>query len=164
MDSVIRAAVTYFVLLLIFRISGKRSLAEITTFDALLLLIISEATQESLTDGDQSMMNAFLIVLTLMGLNLLMQYLGTRSEKIDKLLNGVPLVLIEDGHIHQDRLKQVRVTEDDILEQARVLFGVERLEQIKYAVLERNGGIAIVPKQVGWANPSMYPTSGESTR
>lgn len=156
MDTVIRAVATFFFLMLVFRMSGKRSLAEITTFDAVLLLIISEATQEALTDGDQSMTNSFLLVLTLIGLNMLLQQIGMRWPAFDKVTNGAPLVLIEDGHIHQDRLKRMRVTEDDILEEGRMLFGVERLEQIKHAVLERSGGITVVPKQVSWANPDTY--------
>ncbi len=162
MDSILRGLATYFFLLLIFRISGKRALAEITTFDAVLLLIISESIQQALIDGDESMTNSFLLVLTLIGVNVLMQFLGTRSTKVDKFLNDVPLLLIEDGHIHQDRLKRVRVTEDDILEQARAQFGVERLDQIKYAVLERSGGISAIPKYVSWANPEVSNKVAES--
>lgn len=153
MDTVIRAAATFFFLMLVFRMSGKRSLAEITTFDTVLLLIISEATQEALIDGDQSMTNSFLLVLTLIGLNMLMQQLGMRWPAFDKLSNSTPLVLIEDGHIHHDRLRRMRVSEDDVLEEGRKLFGVERLDQIKHAVLERSGGITVIPKHVSWANP-----------
>lgn len=152
MDSILRAVATFFFLLLIFRLSGKRSLAEITTFDAVLLLIISEATQEALTNGDQSMTNSFLLVLTLVGLNMLMQQLSTRWPAFDKLTNSTPLVLVEDGHVHEDRLKRMRVSEDDILEEGRARFGLERMDQIKHAVLERSGGITIVPRHVSWAN------------
>ena len=155
MDSIIRGITTYFFLLLIFRISGKRSLAEITTFDAVLLLIVSEAIQQALIDGDESMTNAFLLVLTLIGTNVLMQWMSTRSPKFDNFFNDTPLVLIEDGQMHRDRMKRVRVTEDDILEQGRALLGVERLDQIKYAVLERSGGITVIPKRVSWANPDL---------
>ncbi len=153
MDSIIRALATYFFLLLVFRVSGKRSLADITTFDAVVLLIISESIQQALIDGDESMTNAFLLVLTLIGINVLMQWLSVRSPKLDNLLNDAPLVLIEDGRVLHDRLRRVRVTEDDILEQGRALLGVERMDQIKYAVLERSGGITVIPKRVSWANP-----------
>ncbi|MDP9312473.1 MAG: DUF421 domain-containing protein [Chloroflexota bacterium] len=155
MDSILRAVATYFFLLLVFRVSGKRSLADISTFDAVVLLIISESIQQALIDGDESMTNAFLLVLTLIGTNVLMQWLSIRSPKLDNLLNDVPLVLIEDGRVLHDRLRRVRVTEDDILEQGRALLGVERMEQIKYAVLERSGGITVIPKRVAWANPDL---------
>jgi uncharacterized membrane protein YcaP (DUF421 family) len=153
MGSVLRGLAVYFFLMLIFRITGKRNLAQITTFDAVLLLIISEATQQAMIDSDNSMTNAFLLIITLVGTNLVMQLINTRSQLVDKILNDVPLVLIEDGHALKDRMKKVRVTEDDILEQGRALLGVERLDQIKYAVLERSGGITVIPKYVPWANP-----------
>jgi uncharacterized membrane protein YcaP (DUF421 family) len=63
----------------------------------------------------------------------------------------VPLVLVEDGRQLKDRMDKVRVSEDDIMEQARTLHGLERMDQVKYAVLERSGGITIVPRYVPWA-------------
>lgn len=150
MASIIRALGTYLFLLLVFRSTGKRSLAEITSFDAVLLLIISEAIQQALIDTDNSMTNAFLIVLTLVGSDLILQKLALHSERIDKLLNGAPLVLVEDGRVLHDRMRNVRVSEDDIMEEARAAHGLERMEQVKYAVLERSGGITVVPKYVPW--------------
>lgn len=147
MDSIVRALAVYGFLLVLFRITGKRSLAQITTFDAVLLLIISEAVQQALIDSDESMTNAFLLVVTLLGADVVMSLINIRSSKVDKLLNDVPLLLIEDGHLHGDRLKKSRVSVDDILEHARELRGLERLDQIKYAVLERNGVVTVIPKE-----------------
>lgn len=146
MESIVRGAVVYLVLLLVFRITGKRSLAQITTFDAVLLLIIAEAIQQAMVESDNSMTNAFMLVITLLGLDVLFSLLAVRSTKIDKLLNDAPLVLVENGQMLKDRMMKARVGEDDILEEARMLMGVERVDQIKYAVLERNGGISIIPK------------------
>ncbi len=151
MLSIVHALATYVFLLVIFRLSGKRSLAEITTFDAVLLLIISEAIQQALIDGDESMTNAFLIVLTLLAADVLLQKLAMRSGKFDKILNDVPLVLVEDGRVLTDRMDKVRVSEDDIMEEARAIHGLERMDQVKYAVLERNGGITVIPRYVPWA-------------
>jgi uncharacterized membrane protein YcaP (DUF421 family) len=147
MSSIVRGLAVYGFLLLIFRLTGKRSLAQITTFDAVLLLIISEAVQQGLIDGDESMSNAFLLVLALLGADILMSVLAVRSNRLDKLLNDAPLLLIEDGTMHQDRMKKVRVTADDILERARELRGIERFDQIKYAVLERSGAVTVIPKE-----------------
>ncbi|HEX9970131.1 MAG TPA: YetF domain-containing protein [Acidimicrobiales bacterium] len=147
MDAIIRALAVYGFLLVVFRITGKRSLAQITTFDAVLLLIISEAVQQALIDSDESMTNAFLLVLTLLGADVVMSLITIRSDKVDKLLNDVPLVLVEDGHVHEDRLKKARVSSDDILEHARELRGLESMDQVKYAVLERNGTVTVVPKE-----------------
>jgi uncharacterized membrane protein YcaP (DUF421 family) len=145
-DAIIRALAVYGFLLVVFRITGKRSLAQITTFDAVLLLIISEAVQQALIDSDESMTNAFLLVLTLLGADVAMSLATIRSDRVDKWLNDVPLVLIEDGTLHDDRLKKARVSPDDILEHARELRGLQSMDQIKYAVLERNGTVTVVPK------------------
>lgn len=145
MSSVLRGAAVFGVLLLLFRLSGKRSLAQITTFDAVLLLIISEAVQQALIDGDESMTNAFLLVVTLLALDVLMSVLSIRFKKVDRAINGGPLVLVEEGKFLEDRMKRVRVSADDILEQARGLRGIQSVDQIRYAILERSGGITVIP-------------------
>ena len=147
MDSVVRAVVVYVVLLLIFRICGKRSLAQITTFDFVLLLIVSEAVQPALMGNDSSMTNSLLLVLTLLGIELLLSLTQNKLPLLDKLLDDVPLILVEDGQPIVERLRQARVAESDILASARMNQGLERMDQIKYAVLERSGGISVIPKQ-----------------
>jgi uncharacterized membrane protein YcaP (DUF421 family) len=145
-DSVIRAAAVYAVLLLMFRLTGKRSLGQITTFDAVLLLIISEAVQQALIGRDNSMVNAFLLVLTLLSLEVVLSVLNVRSRRADKILNDVPLLVVAEGAVLQDRLARERISEDDILERARMLWGIERMDEVRFAVLERNGDISIVPR------------------
>lgn len=145
MDSVVRAAIVYGFVLLIFRIAGKRSLAEITTFDFVLLLIISETTQSALVDGNNSITNSLILIVTMVALDILLSLLKQRSKTIDKLLESAPLVIVQDGVMLKDRMEKSRVDEDDVLAAARTLRGLERMDQIKYAVLERNGGISIIP-------------------
>ena len=149
MDSIIRGATVYLVLLVLFRLIGKRSLAETGAFDFVLLLIVAEATQQALLDDDNSMTNAFLVILTLLGLNVAFSVLKQRWQAFDRLVDDVPLVIVEDGRPLKDRMDKARVDELDILQAARQQEGLERLDQIKYAVLERSGGISVVPKQAG---------------
>lgn len=146
MEPILRAAMVYLLLLLVFRMSGKRSLAQITTFDFVLLLIIGEAVQQALLGEDFSITNAILIVITLLGIDIGISLLKGRSERFEKLVESVPLILIEDGQLHKERMEKARVDEEDILAAARELQGLERLDQIKYAILERSGGISIVPR------------------
>lgn len=146
MESIIRAAVVYVVLLVLFRISGKRSLAEVTSFDLVLLLIISEATQQAMIDNDNSMTNSLLLVATLIGMNILFSVISTRWKAFQRLVEDVPLVILEDGKPLLQRMRKERVEEDEILEAARQSQGLERLDQVKYAILERTGHITIVPK------------------
>lgn len=146
MDAIIRGAVVYLFLLALFRLTGQRSLAQITVFDFVLLLIISEASQQALIGNDNSMTHGALVVMTLVALNVALSLMKQRWPRVDKLLDDVPLVLVDDGRLLHKRMDKVRVGEDDILEAARACQGLERLDQIKYAVLERNGEITIIPR------------------
>jgi uncharacterized membrane protein YcaP (DUF421 family) len=145
MDSILRATVVYAVLLVLFRLAGKRTLAEVTTFDFVLLLIISEATQQAMVGSDNSMTNSLLLVGTLIGLNILMSELKQRFPTAERVLDGMPLLIVEHGNALHDRMAKERVDVDDVLDAARESHGLERLNQIKYAVLERNGKISIIP-------------------
>ena len=147
MDSVLRAATIYIALMIILRVAGKRSLAQITTFDFVLLLIIGEATQQALLGQDFSVTNAIIVIVTLVGLDIGLSLIKRHSKTIDKVLDDVPLVIVEDGVPLKDRMAKARVDEEDVLSAARHLQGLERLDQIRYAVLERSGGISIVPKK-----------------
>jgi uncharacterized membrane protein YcaP (DUF421 family) len=147
MDSVLRAAAVYLALLLLFRIVGKRTLAETGVFDFVLLLIIAEATQQAMIDDDNSMMNAFLIIVTLLTLNVGFSLLKQRSPLVDRLIDDVPVLIVVDGNLLKDRMERARVDERDILQAARETQGLARLDQIRYAVLERNGAISVVPKE-----------------
>lgn len=145
MVSVLRAAAVYGALLVFFRLSGKRTLAQVTTFDLILTLIISESIQQALVGENGSFTNALLIILTLVSVEVGLSWLSARSEKIDKAVNGVPLLLVDNGEVLHERMKKVRVTEDDILSSARRLQGLERIDQIKYAVMETDGSISVIP-------------------
>ena len=145
MESVVRAAVIYAVLLIVFRISGKRSVGQLTTFDFVLLLIISEAIQNGLVGESYSITNAVILVLTIVGIELVLSFLKARSVTLQKWIEGLPVILVDEGRVLRDRMGKERVDEGDILTAARERHGLERMEQIKYAVLERSGGISIVP-------------------
>ena len=147
MDSVLRGLVVYLILLVVFRIAGKRTLSEVTTFDFVLLLIIAEVTQQALLGDDNSIVNFVLPVVTLLGLDILLSLLKQRWPRLDRLMEGEPLIIVEDGKPLKERMDKARVDVEDVLTAARELQGLERMEQIKYAVLERNGGISIVPKK-----------------
>ena len=149
MFSILRGVAVYIFLLIVFRIAGKRALSEITTFDFVLLLIISEVVQQAMIGNDNSMINAFLLVITLVGLDIAISLWKQKSHSVEKLLESIPLILVDHGKPIQERLEQERVDEADILSRARELQGLERMDQIKYAVLETSGGITIVPMEQG---------------
>ena len=147
MDALLRGAAVYIFLLLIFRAFGKRSLATITTFDFVMLLIIAETTQQALLGDDFSVTNAVLLITTLFCLDALFSWIKDRSPTFERLTESVPLVILENGQPLLDRMRRSRVDVTDILASARQTQGLERLDQIKYAVLEKGGGISIIPRR-----------------
>jgi uncharacterized membrane protein YcaP (DUF421 family) len=146
MDTVIRAVAIYFGLLLILRGSGKRSLAQVTSFDFVLLLILGEATQQALIGDDFSITTGLLLIASLIGIDMTLSFVKLKSRLLDRWMEGRPVLIVANGEPLQDRMRQERVDLDDILSAAREKQGLERLEQIKYAVLERSGGISIIPR------------------
>lgn len=146
MDSVLRGAIVYLFVWLIFRLAGKRTLSETTSFDLVLLLIISETTQQAMIDNDHSITNAALLIMTLVGIDITTSLWKQRSKAVQRMMDGVPVVIMEEGKLLRDRMDKLRVDEADILAEARQAHGLERLEQVKYAVLERGGGISIIPR------------------
>ncbi|GAA5531935.1 DUF421 domain-containing protein [Deinococcus metallilatus] len=146
MDAVLRSAAIYLFLLLIFRVAGKRTLTQITTFDFVLLLIISEVTQQAMVGDDFSLTQSMLAIITLVGLDIGLSLWKQRSPGLELLVDSAPVLILENGQPIKDRMKQLRVDESDILNAARELQGLERLDQIKYAILERSGSISVIPK------------------
>jgi uncharacterized membrane protein YcaP (DUF421 family) len=147
MDSVLRALAVYFGLLIIFRLTGRRALAQMTTFDLVLVLIISETIQQAMVDSDQSITNAFVLVLTLVGSATLISVLKQKSTRVERWTEGLPLFVIENGKMHEDRMSELRVDEDDIMAAARQTQAVEKLDDIKHVIVENSGQISIIPKQ-----------------
>jgi uncharacterized membrane protein YcaP (DUF421 family) len=147
MEAIIRALAIYLFLLLIMRISGRRTLAQMTNFDMILVLIISEATQQALLGEDFSIINSFLVIITLVGIDIALSLLKLKFPSLGKVIDGVPTVLLKDGKPIDERMKKARVDEDEILESARINHGIGTMDEIKYAVLEIDGDISIIPKE-----------------
>lgn len=146
MDAVIRAAAMYLVLIILFKIAGRRSLSELTTFDFVLLLIIGEATQQALLGDDFSVTNSILIIATLIAIDVGFSLAKQRSTRLSKFLDGDPTIIVEDGHFLKARMKKARISEADIMETARSSQGIIDISDIRFAIIERNGSISIIPK------------------
>jgi len=148
MELVVRAALIYGFLFAIMRISGNRQFSGLTSFDVVLLLIISEATQQGLLGSDDfSVTAAFILVGTLVSIDIALSLVKQWSKKADVVMEGVPVLLYDSGEFLRENMKKERVDEDDIRFAARSVHGLESLEGVKYAVLERGGSISIIPRQ-----------------
>jgi uncharacterized membrane protein YcaP (DUF421 family) len=147
MDMILRGAALYAIVWLLFRFSGRRTMAEMTTFDFVLLLICGEATQQALLGDDFSITNAAVVVLTLIALDLALTALRVRFGFLERVMDGLPILIMKDGRLLKDRMARERVDEEDILHEARHSHGIGRLDQIRHAVLETSGGISIIPAE-----------------
>jgi uncharacterized membrane protein YcaP (DUF421 family) len=147
MDTIFKAIIIYLLLWLLIRVSGRRTLAQMNAFDFILLLIIGGATQRALTSEDYSLTNALLIVMTLVSLDVGMTFMEITSPRLAKFIKGTPTILVEHGTLLSNRMRRARITEEEILEAARYEHGIERLDQIKFAVLEASGKISIIQNE-----------------
>lgn len=147
MDSVIRGLVVYLILFVIFRISGNRTLSQSTAFDLVLLLIISETTQQAMVDDDHSMTNGFLLILTLIGMSILFSHLRQWFPIFDKWANGVPFLIYDNGRFLDDRMRRARISKEEILEAARITQGLKSFDEVAYAIVEPSGQITVIPKR-----------------
>jgi uncharacterized membrane protein YcaP (DUF421 family) len=148
MDLVVRAGIIYIFLFVIMRISGNRQFSGLTSFDVVLLLIISEATQQGLLGNDDSSLTAALVLIsTFVGIDIFLSLVKQWSKKVDTVMEGVPVLLFDSGEFLRENMRRERVDEDDIRVAARSVHGLESLEGVKYAVLERSGSISIIPHE-----------------
>lgn len=147
METLFRAALVYLFLTLLFRLAGKRTLSQVTPFDLVLLLIISETVQQAMIAEDNSMTNAALLVLTLIGIDIVLSWLKQRWTWLDRVMDDRPLIIVQDGKPIEDRMKRERVSEGEVMASARHTQGVRHMEDIAYAVLETDGKISIIQKQ-----------------
>ena len=147
MESVIKSVVVYLVLWLVIRSSGRRTLGQLTVFDFILFLIIGGLAQRALTAQDYSLTHAFLIIATFVIMDIAVSFLERDAPSIGRILKCVPTVVVENGHVLSARLRRARLTEEEILEAARRNYGLERMDEIKFAIFEASGQISIIPKR-----------------
>lgn len=147
MDSVIQAAIVYLLLWFVIRFTGRRALGQLSTFEFVLFLIIGGTVQRALLGQDYSLTNAIIVIATLVGLDVMVSLLEQRSVLFSKIVRGVPTILVENGRPLESRLTRCRLSEGDVMSAARLRHGIDRIEDIKFAILEANGQISIIPRE-----------------
>ncbi len=110
-------------------------------------MIIGEATQQALLGDDFSLTNSMLVIVTLIVIDVGLSLLKQRSQWVSQLIDGGPTIIVENGKVLHKRLRHARLIEADIMEAARSSQGIETLEQIKFAILERNGKISVIAQE-----------------
>ena len=147
MDIVLRAVVAYVFILFLMRVVGRRELSSMEPSDVILLVVIGDLVQNGVTQSDYSITGIVLAAGTIGLLATLTAYATFRSSRIRNVVEGEPVILVEDGKLIERNMKHERLTLDEVMEQARLQQGVESLHDVRWAVLETSGSISIVKKE-----------------
>ncbi len=146
MDIAIRAVVLFAFVFLLTRIIGRREVSSLQPFDLLLLIIIGDAMQQGLTQNDYSMTGAIIAIGTFALLQVGASYLSFRFRWLRPVLEGHPIVVVQDGKVIEANLRRERITKEELAEEARKQQ-VASIDDVQWAVLETNGQINFIPKK-----------------
>lgn len=145
-EFIIRAAVVYVFLLVLLRVTGKRQVGQMAPFDMVLLLILSNAVQNSMNGGDNSITGGLILATTLVSLNWLVGWLSFKSKRIERLIEGRPIILVHHGRIDEGAMQRAQMTQHE-LETAIREAGYAGPEEARFAILETNGFLSVIPFQ-----------------
>ncbi|WP_194725409.1 DUF421 domain-containing protein [Noviherbaspirillum malthae] len=144
-EFIVRGAIIYCVLLLMVRISGRRTVGQFRPFDLLVVMLLSESVSNSLSGSDESISGGLIVAATLIALNALVAEATARSGKLARMVDGTPVLLGRDGQIFHDARRSARVTEGDI---QQALHEADcSLKDVQYIFLESDGSICILQKK-----------------
>lgn len=144
-ELVVRAIVVYISLIVLLRATGKRQVGQLAPFDLVLLLVLSNAVQNSMNAGDNSLIGGLISAATLVFLNFLVGVTTYRFKSVELLVEGRPQVLIHNGRLYEQALGEARLTRHE-LDSALRRSGCAAVEEVRYAVLENNGQITVLPR------------------
>jgi uncharacterized membrane protein YcaP (DUF421 family) len=146
MDIVLRAAIAYVFIIGMLRVIGRRELSNLGPSDLVLLVVMGDLVQNGVTQSDQSLTGIFLAISTFALLTVALSVLTFKSRRAKTLIQGTPLVLVEDGKLIAKNLRAERLRVDDITEEARGQ-GIESIDEIKWCLLETSGTMSFIKKQ-----------------
>ena len=145
MDLVIRATVVFFFIFLVTRIAGRRELSELEPFDLILLVVLGDLVQQGITQSDESVTGALIVISTITLLSVGVSWLSFRSARLRKVTAGEPIILVDDGNVIEPNLRRERLVRADLEEAAREQQ-MSAISDICWAILERDGSISVIPK------------------
>jgi len=145
MDLAIRAVVMFTFIYTMTRVIGRRELSSLEPFDLILLIVIGDAVQQGLTQDDYSVTGALIVVGTFAVLQVFVSYMSFRLPALRPVLDGEPIVVVQDGKVIERNLRRERLTVEEVLEAARQQQ-IVHLDEIAWAVLERSGKISVIAK------------------
>jgi uncharacterized membrane protein YcaP (DUF421 family) len=145
MDIVLRSIVVFLFIWVLMRIVGRRELSNMQPFDLIIIIVIGDLVQQAATQQDMSVTGAILSAGTIGLLTVLFSWFSWRFPRVRPVLDGKPIVIVEDGKPLMDNMRRERVTVEELAAQAR-LKGIESLDSVKWAVLETGGQVSFIQK------------------
>ncbi|MFL6043062.1 MAG: DUF421 domain-containing protein [Gaiellales bacterium] len=145
MDLVLRTIVIFLFILLLTRVMGRRELGQLEPFDLIILVVIGDLVQQGVTQDDYSVTGAILVVTTLGLMTVLTSYLNFRLPRLRPVLDGEPIVLVEEGRPIERNMRRERITPEELRAAAR-LQQISSIDDVRFAVLETNGDISFIPR------------------
>jgi len=143
-DLVVRAVIVFFAIFFVTRVVGRRELSTMEPFDLILLIVTGDLVQQGVTQSDYSLTGALTVMATIALLTVALSYVSFKSPRLRPMLEGEPLVLVQDGEVIERNLRRERITIDELLAGARQQQ-IARLGDVRFAVLETNGAISYIP-------------------
>jgi uncharacterized membrane protein YcaP (DUF421 family) len=143
---IIRAVIVYVFLLILLRFTGKRQVGQLAPFDLVLLLVLSNAVQNAMNGGDNSITGGLILATTLVVLNWIVGWATFRSKRLEAIIEGRPVILIHDGKIDHEALRKMQLTTHELKAALRA-EGCSSEEEIRFAVLENNGHVTVVRRE-----------------
>jgi uncharacterized membrane protein YcaP (DUF421 family) len=145
-EFILRGIIIYAFLLILLRLTGKRQVGQMAPFDLVLLLVLSNAVQNAMNGGDNSVIGGMISAVTLVGLNWVIGLLTYKSKTIETLVEGRPDVLIHNGKLFQKTLESAKLTRHEVMTALREA-GCATVEDVHAAFLENDGSISVIPRR-----------------
>jgi len=146
MDIVFRSIVLFLFVYLVMRVSGRRELSSLTAIDLVLVIVVGDLVQQGITQNDASITGAMIAVATIAGMQVFASWISFRSRRARRVLEGDPIVVVQNGNVIEHNLRRERMTEDDFAEEMR-LQQIASFDEVQWAIVENNGQISFVKKQ-----------------
>lgn len=151
-ELVVRAVVVYAFLLLLLRITGKRQVGQLAPFDLVLLLVLSNAVQNSMNAGDNSLVGGLISAATLIGLNFGLGYATFKSKRLEAIVEGRPELIVHNGKVFKEAMARAKLTHHE-LDAALRQAGCTCVDEVQAAILENSGAISVVPRVTAATRP-----------
>jgi uncharacterized membrane protein YcaP (DUF421 family) len=155
-ELIVRSLIVYVFLIVLLRLSGKRQVGQLAPFDLVLLLVLSNAVQNSMNGGDNSLVGGLVSAVTLIGANYCVGIATFKNKRLEAIVEGRPQIIVHNGRVFEDVMARAQLTHHE-LQAALRQSGCACIEDVHSAVLENNGAISVLTRSASISDPGSGP-------